>query len=62
MRKYREILTNYESRYEKALANYRKFLEKLSGNSSLGYLSPILNDNFVLSEFNSMVGVKVALE
>lgn len=44
------------------MGSYRKFLEKVSGNSSLGYLMPILNDNFILSEYNSMVAIKTSLE
>jgi hypothetical protein len=61
-KKYKEVLGKYEGRYDKTLGSYRKFMEKVSGNGSLGYLSPILNDNFVLSEYNCMVAIRASLE
>jgi enoyl-[acyl-carrier-protein] reductase (NADH) len=52
----------YENRFEKTIANYKKIIDKISSNISLSYLNPILNEHFIVSEFNCMVGIKASLE
>jgi hypothetical protein len=62
VRKYREIMGKYDERFMKAFANYKKFVDKISANNTLSYLSPVINENFIISEFNCMVAIKVSME
>ena len=61
MASFGENIDKNKSRYNKALATYNSLLGQLTAKPP-SYIKHLLNQNFILSEYNCIVAIRASLD